>query len=238
MKIESTIFDLLATGKLGNTVGQRARGGIKYLRSRITPANPKTAAQSVIRNLISSLAGHWKETLSHVQRDAWDAYAAAVPQDGVLITGQNYYVGANALRGQVNAEAADTPLQTVRLDAAPTTFSQAVLSPLLPTMDADGETLSVAFNTADAWANDDTGNAALVLWASAPTSPSVTFNDKGTPWADHVRSLIGASPIGSPRDFTLPAPGQTGDNFFLTFRALNADGRYSPPQNFVVTVPA
>lgn len=235
MRIRSTLFDLTSAGGLGNVVGQRARGGVRYLRARTRPANPKTDRQSVIRNTIAALAGLWRDTLTPAQRAAWDAYAAAVKDNGLSVTGANWYIACNSIRAQSNLEDPGTPLVTERIDAAPTTLSLASLSPVTVASFPDASHISVAFNAGDVWASDDTANAALIAWASPAISPSRKNNDLGYQYADHVRSLLGASPISSPRTLSLPHSIAIGRKVWLRFRCTNPDGRLSPVQQLSVT---
>lgn len=230
MKIKSTVFDLLASGGLGNVVGQRARGGIKYLRKRNKPANPNTAGQATMRSILSALAGHWHETLTQSQRNAWDAYADAVLPGGIKHTGQNWYIGANSIRLQSNTEEPGSPIQNARIDDGPTVLSQATLSPVAVNTFTAPDSISLAFDVTDLWDTDDTGSAALIAWASPPLSPSARYNDQGHRYAKRVRSGLGFSPVTSPRTFALPFPIQVGQRVIVYLRCTNADGRFSPVQ--------
>lgn len=235
MKVESTVFDLQMSGKLGNVVAGIARGGIRWLRSRVTPSNPKTSEQSVVRNLISSLAGHWKETLSQANRDAWDAYAAQVQQQGLTITGQNWFVGSNVLRGQVNANQPGDPLSTARIDAGPTTLAQATLSPVSASLSAATQLISLTFTEDEGW-DDESGDGALLCYASPGVSPSRRFNNAGYNFAGAVVSGVGGA--SSPATITAPFTVVEDDRVFLRVRSLQADGRYSPEQLLEIVVGA
>ncbi len=67
-KFSSTVFDELR-GSLGNVVGSRsAQGGT--VRKRAVPKNPKSAAQTAVRNAFAASSKAWR-TLTEDQRTAW-----------------------------------------------------------------------------------------------------------------------------------------------------------------------
>jgi hypothetical protein len=57
--------------KLNGSVFARNRGGA-YLRTKVTPVNPQTAAQVAARSLLTSFAQSWR-SLTEAQRTAWNA---------------------------------------------------------------------------------------------------------------------------------------------------------------------
>ena len=58
------------SGKLNGSVFAKNRGGL-YLRTKVTPVNPQTAAQVAARNLLTSFSQGWK-SLTIAQRTAWN----------------------------------------------------------------------------------------------------------------------------------------------------------------------
>ena len=68
-----------ASGKLGNIVIGKGKGGIVTGRARVTPTNPKTAAQLAVRASQSKAAGLYKNMTS-AQVLAWTNYASTLPQ--------------------------------------------------------------------------------------------------------------------------------------------------------------
>lgn len=227
MKVDSTVFDILTSGKLGNVVGGSARGGIKWLRSRVTPTNPNSTFQSAIRNAMSASASAWKTTLTQGQRDAWDAYAAVVLKSGLSLTGENWFCAQDSLRRMANTlYLSATPMALV--EDGPTTFSQASLTAPVPTVDASDDSLSFTFNTADDWAGTTSpGDSGLFIFMSPGISPSRQFNNQGYKLAGVVQNESPA--ITSPAVLgTLPFDYAAGDRVFLRFRAMLADGRFSP----------
>lgn len=77
-----------ASGKAGDTVFSRWKGRA-YIRKLITPANPNTAAQQVVRDSLGRLPSLWRSILGWV-RTIQDAYAV-----NYRMSGYNWFVGAN-----------------------------------------------------------------------------------------------------------------------------------------------
>lgn len=58
-------------GKLNGSVFSRNRGG-SYLRNKVTPLNPQTLAQTLVRSSFTAISQSWK-ALTQAQRDAWNS---------------------------------------------------------------------------------------------------------------------------------------------------------------------
>lgn len=69
MKFGALVVD--GRNKIGGQVASKNRGG-SYLRTKVTPTNPQTAAQSNVRSAFTSLSQIWR-TLTQAQRNAWNA---------------------------------------------------------------------------------------------------------------------------------------------------------------------
>ena len=220
MKYNSSMV-AAASGSLGGATFSHNRYG-SYIRKRIVPVNPGSSGQVVVRNFFATLAVLWSQTLTQAQRNAWIAYAAAVPISDALgaainITGANWYTAVNVLRLQASL---------TRLDAAPTDFTRASLTTPVPT--AGATTTSHAFTNAiasDRWANFIGG--ALAVFQSAPQTASHTFF-KG-PYR-YAGKIVGAVvPPTSPSVINNPYPVVSGQKVYYKYVALNADGRTSSP---------
>lgn len=71
------------------------------IRTKVTPRNPKTEAQSTTRHIFSANSAGWR-TLTDIQRKAWAAFAATISSFDVfrvarVLTGQVAYVKLNTL---------------------------------------------------------------------------------------------------------------------------------------------
>jgi hypothetical protein len=126
--------------KLNGSVFSRNRGGA-YLRNKVTPTNPRTAAQVAQRNLLTSFSQLWR-ALTQVQRDAWLAAVSSwartdVFGDVVNPSGSTLYIRLN-----INvALAGGTPLVV-----PPNQVGAAALSDLSVTADVSSSAVDVVFD--------------------------------------------------------------------------------------------
>ncbi len=119
-------------GAVGANIFSHNRGG-DYLRRRVSPTNPNSSRQQTMRAFLGSLATLWSTTLTQLQRDAWDTYAATVSRTGPLgntinLTGMNTYVISNTRILDAGGTRIDDPPATVGPDSL-LTFSGAISAP-------------------------------------------------------------------------------------------------------------
>jgi hypothetical protein len=112
MIVSSPIFNEIS-GKLGGAVGLTTRFGMQ-LRGLVTPNNPDSGPQFIVRNIVSTLSSLWTSTLTSVERASWTNLAEDTPGSS---DGKGLYVAANALRLRV-----DDPINP-RVDTAPVSAS-------------------------------------------------------------------------------------------------------------------
>lgn len=98
--------------KLNGSVFSRNRGGA-YLRNKVTPLNPQTAAQVEARSLLAQFSQSWR-ALTQVQRDAWSAAVSNwtttdVFGDSVKPTGATLYIRLNINISIAGGTAISTP---------------------------------------------------------------------------------------------------------------------------------
>ena len=67
-----------ASGSLGGLTASHNAGG-NYLRARVVPTDPQSPRQVSLRQIVGTLSNRWVNTLSQLQRDAWETYAQNVP---------------------------------------------------------------------------------------------------------------------------------------------------------------
>jgi len=82
MKIEWGALVVDGSGKLGGHVAAKNRGGA-YLRTKVTPLNPQSEAQSLVRGLFASISSAWSG-LSVVARTSWNAGVEAFGQTNIF----------------------------------------------------------------------------------------------------------------------------------------------------------
>lgn len=78
-------------GKIGSSVFSRNKGGA-YVRTKVTPVNPRTAKQQQVRQNFGQNSKAWSGTLTDAQRAAWNAFAASNPVrdvfgNSIILTG-------------------------------------------------------------------------------------------------------------------------------------------------------
>jgi hypothetical protein len=221
-------FVTAASGKLGGVVAARNKGG-QYLRAYAMPVNPSTPFQEVVRNAIATLTSRWTSVVTLNQRAAWATFAQNITITNPLgDTGLNaalgWYCACNVPRIQAGV--------TV-VDAGPTIYTLATLTPPVCTITAAGTTVSVAFTNTDGWANEAGGY--MLVYASRPQSPGINFFAGPYRFAGKITGA--ATPPTSPSVITLPFPsGPTGSKQFFQVRSVRADGRISAPFRLVSTV--
>ena len=87
-----------ARGKLGGHVFTKAKSGAT-IRTKVTPLNPKTSAQSEARSALGANSQTWR-LLSETQRLAWNSAAQEVSKtnafgDTYFPSGKNYFTAVN-----------------------------------------------------------------------------------------------------------------------------------------------
>lgn len=209
------------SGSLGGITASHNRSGY-YLRSRIVPVNPNTVQQQAVRNLAGTLASAWVNTLTDVQRAAWDVYGSNVAMtnrvgDTIYLTGLNHFIRCNVPRMQ-----ALLPM----VEDAPTIFSLADMTlPAIAVSEATQE-CTLAYTNTDAWAVDDDGFMALSL--SRPMNPSINYF-KGPYRYSGVVYGNTATPPTSPELIDVPFPVVEDQRVFGFVRVGLPDGRLSTP---------
>src|SRR4051794_30917853 len=94
-------------GKLGPVSFSKSKNGTSNMKTRVTPANPRTAAQLAVRGAQTKSSQLYKNMTS-AQVASWKAYAATLPQvskkTGAKITVQaiNVFCGLGDKFLQVN----------------------------------------------------------------------------------------------------------------------------------------
>jgi hypothetical protein len=208
------------SGSVGGLTASHNRGGA-YFRNRAIPVNPNTSQQAIVRGLMATFSTAWSGTLTQVQRDAWDLYAANVFLPDPLGVPRN--VGGIGMfnRSNISRIQAGDPLQIV----APSTFDLGTFSdPSFGAPNATADTMALTFVNTDAWANED--DSSMLVYASRPQNPGVNFFDGPYRFAHRVEG-DSITPPTSPATVNLPFPVVAGQKVFFYVRVTRADGRLS-----------
>lgn len=87
-----------ARGKLGGQVFSKNRSG-SFVRTKVTPSNPRTASQMASRSLLGGISAMWN-TLTDIQRASWNGAVEAwqktnVFGDTIKPSGKNLFTALN-----------------------------------------------------------------------------------------------------------------------------------------------
>lgn len=152
-------------GKLNGTVLSKNRGGA-YARVKVTPSNPRSAAQMFVRSNLAFLAQKWK-TLTQQQRDAWSGAVSNYTRTDVFgdvktPTGYGLFMRINtALRDASTELFFNIPAPTVDVAGIDSVVG-------VPAQSEDPASITVNFD------DSATGNGYLLIDASPPLSQGVS----------------------------------------------------------------
>lgn len=208
------------SGSEGGTVYSRNRFGA-YRRNRSDPVNPNTDRQVTVRNIVRSLTIAWQNTLTQLQRDAWDVYGANIDWmnhlgQSVKLTGLNHYIRSNTPRLQASM---------ARVDDGPVIFNLATAELALACTASEAtQQGSITFDPTAPWGSED--GAAEIFYGGLPKNGSIKFF--GGPWR-LIGPTLGDSgvPPVSPALVNWPFPFAEGNRLWLRSRITRADGRLS-----------
>lgn len=126
--------------KVGGMVFSRNQYG-SYQRTKVTPINPQTSAQSAQRATISTISKAWGQELTEAQRTAWNNGAQFAPVlsifgDVQILNGIAWYLKLNLLI---------TRLGLTRIDDPPAAQTVDALLTMSAVFDLSGPTFNVTF---------------------------------------------------------------------------------------------
>lgn len=152
-------------GKLNGTVLSKNRGGA-YARVKVTPSNPRSAAQMFVRSNLAFLAQKWK-TLTQSERDAWSGAVSNYTRTDIFgdvktPTGYGLFMRINtALRDASTQLFMNIPAPTVEIAGVESVDG-------VEGQSEDPNSISVTFD------ETSTGNGYLLIDASPPLSQGVS----------------------------------------------------------------
>ncbi len=209
-----------ARGSIGGQTASRNRYG-NYLRARTTPVNPQSSRQNKIRAVVQLLAQYWSGTLTQLQRDAWEVYAAAITRTNKLgaqikLTGFNHFIRSNSIRQQ--SDNAIVPAGPVVLTLPPA-------DPIFVCeVDEIGQEISITFDPLLSWNIID--NGFMYVFMSIPKAAGTNFIGGPFRLAGAIDGDT-ASPPTSPQVLPVPFPVAEGQALVCQARIAEADGRLS-----------
>jgi hypothetical protein len=222
MKVKFGAIVTDGRGKIGGHVMSKNRGGA-YMRTKVTPSNPRTTAQQLNRALLGSLSASWS-SLGDAFRATWNAAVndwtkTNIFGDSIKPTGKNLYV---ALNKNVNAIGGQT------MDTAPAKVEMPILALESVTLSISQEQITPNFE-------GDLGSAQVVISATGPLSAGTSFT-KGkyrkiynAPASQLDNSAIYDAYVAR---FGQPGPSQ---NIYFEVKIVEANGQMSVPETTQVT---
>jgi hypothetical protein len=162
-KMGSIVQDI--RGTLNGAVYSRNKGGA-YVRTKVSPVQPRTPAQLAVRATFALLSKRWSGTLDQSQRAAWAAFATANPLtnvfgDSIVTSGLAAYVGLNAVLGNIGVPPVDSP----PIDKS----VPALAAPLQLTYAASTDDMEIATN-----AQATVAGAKYYVFATPNLAPGIT----------------------------------------------------------------
>lgn len=155
-----------ARGSLGGLTFSRNRYGA-YVRSRTAPVQPRTAAQTAVRNQFTAFSTSWR-ILSPAQQTQWNVFAGIQPTLNRLgrtrfLSGAQWYVKLNMIRYSLGLAEIVSPPPPGPIFAIPTA-----------TATADQSANTVVILTTGSGGGGDF----VQVFATPPLSPGVSFTGK------------------------------------------------------------
>lgn len=223
------ILDVPRSGSVNGTTSSRNRFG-QYVRTRATPVNPNTGAQTAKRDVFAQCAQLWR-TLTSVQQAAWSYFAQAHPRldslgQTIVLTGAQMYSAINCQLMGLTGVTVDEPPSAGPLAA-----------PVL-TIDDD----SIAAPISLAYTPTPTGaGLTMVLFCSPPQT-------RGRSFCGDFRILTTVAPAtASPVEILDALEAKWGtvnifQRFFLRARFVYTEGGptkgwYSPDSDIIILDP-
>lgn len=210
-----------ASGHIAGLVFSHNKGG-NYVRQRSIPTNPNSTYQQEVRAAMGQLASLWNDTLTPAQRATWDVWAANTPFVNKL--GDTIYINGMAAYARANIPRIQTGLP--RVDAASPPFNFGDFTTPSFSMVAATGVLSVTFDNADAWANED--DSAMLIYTSRQQNVGINFFKGPYRFADAIDG-DGTTPPTSPATMDAAFPAAVGQRVFVRAIVSRADGRLSQP---------
>lgn len=162
-----TLFGALIVdmrNKLGGHVLSKNKGG-SFIRRKVSPSQPRTGYQLLIRGILTSMARAWGGILIDAERLAWQSFADLHPVTDVFgqnvkLTGQQMFVRLNNV---INF------LGGVTIEVPPASLAVAAITDFDP---AAAET-SQTFVLADVMPATLAAGEHYVVWATPQVSPGI-----------------------------------------------------------------
>ena len=206
------------SGSVGNWVFSHNAGG-PYVRAKVTPTNPNSAAQQTVRSAVSSLTSRWLNILTTDQRADWATYAANVTVTNKL--GNPIYIGALAHYVRSNVVRVQCGGGTGAIvDDAPSVFNLGEYTEPQITF-TSYTAFTVTVDQGDAWYAEPA--SFMAVYVSRTQNPTINYFKGPYRKANIPVWGVGVGTLEVPTGFTAVELNPT----FFRARVSRADGRLS-----------
>jgi hypothetical protein len=197
--------------KVGGNVFTKVRSG-PMVRIKVSPTQPRTAAQTAVRSNFTSLSKQW-DTITQAQRNGWIALASGLPQKDVF--GNTYYLTGLQLFQQLNRN-----LQTIGvavISDAPASVSVGAPG-AVTVVSAAGPPITLTVNTANAPAAGEVP----VIFGIKPLNAGRIFTGQAFTILDATQAAATAGPYDEAATYAAKYGALTsGQNVNLAVRFIN-----------------
>ena len=206
-----------ARGKLGGHVFTKARNGAT-VRTKVTPANPKTSAQGAVRSRFSTISQSWR-TLSEEQRIAWNNKASTVGKTNIF--GDSYFPSGKNLYVAINTNILTAGGYAINIPPADVVLPDVLLSGIA--FDSLAGSLEVSLESLV----NPTGNTAIIF--CSPCLSKGVFNASGKERYVSAVNLTGTSTVANIYDDYVAKYGalQSGSKIFIKAKIVNVSSGQS-----------
>lgn len=214
-----------ARGKLGGHVFAKNRGG-NYIRTKVTPVNPSSSAQTAIRALFAAITAGWS-TLTTAQRAAWNGAVGDWATTDIF--------------GDLKNPSGKTLYQRLNQNAQNVGYSALTSPPAKATLPEDVVTavdIAVGAGTLTLTGASASASATILLSGTPSLSQGTTFvKDRLRNIGSQVASTYAAATAYTDYVAKFGAP-TAGDNVHIAIQYVLATGQVSPMQIVKATVVA
>lgn len=204
-----------ASGKLGGQVFSKNRGG-SYVRTKVTPTNPQTSAQSTIRGIFASISSRWS-SLTEAQRNSFNGFVQAYARTDIF--GDLRNPSGKSLFQRLNQNLEISGQTQIDVCASPSE---------VPFANLEGAEADISSTTFLVSYSGNLTGAKIVVWATPQMSQGTKFVKNQLrqlevfAGADEATVDIWASYVAK---FGTPV---VGANISVAVRVINANGQASP----------
>lgn len=224
-KIKWGLFVVDGRGKSNGHVLSKNRGG-NYIRTKVTPSNPRTTFQMGIRGIFASISSAWSG-LTESNRLSWNGAVNLFTSTDIF--GDIRTPSGKALFQKLNQNLLNVGLPLLTSAPEPTT---------VPFADVTGATGDASASTLFIASDGDTTGSKLIVFATAPLSQGTSFV-KNKLRAIAVIDGDAGAPLSVGTEYIARFGALTeGANIYVGVKVINAVGQASPLETVKVVVAA